>query len=229
MGVLKAARAAEHLAVGAARAEERLRQARNTSERLSQMEAARLAGGRGTVAVRQPQTVVVPREPINGAGLLGDVRTALDHMALWPSPAALVTATLFAAQAHGRDSNRMPIWQYAPQMLLTSEEGGSGKSWMGRLISQLCPDGETLIEPTKASLIQAISERKTITLDRSGHPAGLAHGIVAWSGSSTPCTSRTGTTHGCADGRLSVSPVRLGCPRRARQPDQSERRGSCGR
>ena len=43
MEVLEAARVAERMAVGAATA-------RNTSDRLSEFEAARLAGGRGTVA-----------------------------------------------------------------------------------------------------------------------------------------------------------------------------------
>ena len=117
------------------------------------------------MAVRQPPTVVIPREPIDGAQRLTDTRTALDHFAMWPSEAALVTAVLWAAQAHGRDEKtRLPVWQYAPRLFLTSEEGGSGKSWMGRLISKLSPDGETLIEPTKASLIQMISENKTVVV-----------------------------------------------------------------
>ena len=166
-GAVEAGRIAEHMAVGTARAASRLEQARarNTSDRLTAYETARLAGGRGTVAVRQPQTVVVPREPIDGAQLLRDIYTALDHFAMWPSEAALVTAALWVAQAHAKDEKTgLPIWQYAPRLFLTSEEGGSGKSWMGRLISKLSPDGETLIEPTQASLIQMISERKTVTI-----------------------------------------------------------------
>jgi hypothetical protein len=148
------ARVAEHMAVGAARAAQRLEQARQQA-----------GAARGTVACRQPQTAVIPREPIDGDQLLTDTYVALNHFAIWPSEAALVTATLFAAQAHGKDEKTgLPVWQYAPRLFLTSEEGGSGKSWMGRLISKLAPDGETLIEPTKAALIQMISERKTVTI-----------------------------------------------------------------
>ena len=55
------------------------------------------------MAATQPQTVVVPREPIDGAQLLRDMYTALNHFAMWPSEAALVTATLWVAQAHGKD------------------------------------------------------------------------------------------------------------------------------
>ena len=155
MGVMHAA---ERAVVETARAA-------NTSERLTRMEAARLAGGRGTVACRQPQAAVIPREPIDGAQLLKDTYVALNYFAMWPSEAALVTATLWVAQAHAKDEKTgLPVWQYAPRLFLTSEEGGSGKSWMGRLISKLSPDGETLIEPTQASLIQMISERKTVTI-----------------------------------------------------------------
>lgn len=153
MGVLEGARVAEHLAHGAVRAAERRDQVRQE-----------IAAARADVAVRQPQAVVVPREPIDGAQLLGQVRTALNHFACWPSEHALTASVLFAAQAHGRDDKQMPIWQYAPHMLLTSEHGGSGKSWMGRLISQLCPSPEVLVEPTKASLVQMFAERKTIVL-----------------------------------------------------------------
>ena len=54
-GAAELGRVAEHMAVGTARASQRLEQARQ------QAGAARV-----TVAVRQPQAVVVPRRPIDG-------------------------------------------------------------------------------------------------------------------------------------------------------------------
>ena len=165
MGVLEAGRIGAHLAVGAVRAEERLRQARNTSERLTVYETARLAGGRGTVAVRQPQTVMVPpREPIDGNALLLDVRTGLEHFAVWPKEAALVASTLYAGQAHGRDGKtQIPVWPYSPHLFFTAAEadGGSGKSWMARLVGQFCPDGKMLVEPNKANFVRMIERRVT--------------------------------------------------------------------
>ena len=120
---LEGARVAEHLARGAIRAAERTAQARQ------QIEVAR-----GTVACTQPQTVVIPRRVIDGAKLLTDTCTALNHFAVWPNEATLVTAVLWAAHAHGKDDKtHLPIWQYSPRLFFTSKEGGSGKSWMGRL------------------------------------------------------------------------------------------------
>ena len=107
----------------------------------------------GTVAVRRRPAVVVPRREIDGNRLLTDIRTALDYFAVWPNDAALTTAVLWAAHAHGKDpASKLPIWQYSPRLFFTSAEGGSGKSWMARLVAKLSPDGKMLVESTKASL-----------------------------------------------------------------------------
>jgi len=154
MGVLEGARVAEHLAVGAARAAQRLEQAR---------QQAGMAPG--AMACRPAQTVAVPRKPIDGDELLTDVRTALTHFACWPSEAALVTATLWAAAAHGKDEKtKLPIWQYSPRLFFTSSEGGSGKSWMARLVGKLSPDGKMLVETTKASLQRLIAKQCTVVV-----------------------------------------------------------------
>ena len=117
------------------------------------------------MAIRQPQTVVVPpREPIDGNAILLDVRTGLEHFAVWPREAALVASTLYAGQAHGRDGKtQIPVWPYSPHLFFTAAEadGGSGKSWMARLVGKFCPDGKMLVEPNKANFVRMIERRVT--------------------------------------------------------------------
>lgn len=120
---------------------------------------------RGTVASRAVQTVAVPPpRQIDGAGLLCDVHDALERFAVWPKEAALVTACLYAGHAHGQSGKpRTPIWQYSPRLYFTANaaEGGSGKSWMARLVGKLCPDGKMMVEPNKQNLVRLIEERAT--------------------------------------------------------------------
>src|SRR5208337_3707165 len=102
---------------------------------------------------------------VDGAQLLAEVCTALANFAVWPSEAALITTALWVAQRHARDEKTgLPVWQYSPHLFLTSEEGGSGKSWMGRLVAKLAPGGKMLVEPTKASLIRLIAKRATVVV-----------------------------------------------------------------
>ena len=108
---------------------------------------------------------MVPRKPIDGNELLTDTYTALNHFAVWPSEAALVTAVLWAAHAHGKHPKTgLPVWQYSPRMFFTSAEGGSGKSWMARLVAKLSPDGKMLVETTKASLQRLIAKQCTVVV-----------------------------------------------------------------
>ena len=84
---------------------------------------------------------------------------------MWPNEAALITAVLWAAHAHGKDAkNGLPIWQYSPRLFFTSAEGGSGKSWMARLVAKLSPDGKMLVESTKASLQRLLAKQCTVVV-----------------------------------------------------------------
>lgn len=105
-------------------------------------------------------TTAVPQ--IDGDRVLKQAYGYLGHMAVWPSQAAQITATLYAAAAHARDEKtQLPVWTYMPRLFFTSKEGGSGKSWMSRLTASLCPAPERLAEMTKASLIDLIAEHHT--------------------------------------------------------------------
>ncbi len=109
-----------------------------------------------------PRQAAIPAEPVDGAQLLAETVTALGHFAVWPSEAALITAALWAAQRHARNEKTgLPIWPYSTHLFFTSEEGGSGKSWMARLVAKLAPDGKMLVEASKASLIRLIGKRAT--------------------------------------------------------------------
>ena len=112
------------------------------------------------VLVRQPQ--------IDGARVLAQVHGFLSHFAVWPSDACLVAATGFIAQTHARDpKTRIPVGPYAPHWLFLSAEAGSGKTWMARILSKLVPNGQLLVEATKASLVQAIYEHGTPVVDET--------------------------------------------------------------
>lgn len=106
-----------------------------------------------------------PAEPLDGARLLAETVTMLGHFAVWPSEAALITAALWAAQAHAKDEKTgLPVWQYSPRLFFTSEEGGSGKSWMARLVAKLAPNGKMLVESSKASLVRLIAKQATVVV-----------------------------------------------------------------
>ena len=141
-----------HAAVrGSVRAAERSRNERRASSAVAVMD--------GQVMPRQ---AMIPAEPVDGAQLLAETATALAHFAVWPSEAALITAALWAAQRHARNEKTgLPVWPYSPHLFITSEEGGSGKSWMARLVAKLAPDGKMLVEASKASLVRLIAKRAT--------------------------------------------------------------------
>ena len=117
-----------------------------------------------TVAQRPAQSVTLARGQIDGDRVLKQVYGYLGYMAVWPSQWAQVTAALYAAHAHAKGENGLPVWQYEPRLFLTSRTGGSGKSWLARQIAALCPDGKGLVEMTKASLIDLIAQHATITV-----------------------------------------------------------------
>ncbi len=129
-------------------------------------------GGGGQVARPQGTAVAVRGRELDGDRLLKDAYTALKHFAVWPSEAALVTAVLYAAHAHAKAETtlddgrkvRLPVWQYEPRLFLTSAGGGSGKSWMARLIAKLCPNGKMLVEVNKPNLVRLIEEQATVVV-----------------------------------------------------------------
>jgi len=115
--------------MSAVRAEERIARARNTSERLTELEAARLAGGRGTVAVRQPQAVTVPREAIDGGRVL-NLADAWMGKHVHMSATARHACVLYVAAQHFRlpDESRRLAWPRFGRLLLVADQPGSGKT-----------------------------------------------------------------------------------------------------
>ena len=79
---------------------------------------------RAAVAVPEPETVaqrhaapLAPaglRRQIDGDRVLKQVYGYLGYMAVWPSQWAQVTAALYAAHAHAKGENGLPVWQYEP-------------------------------------------------------------------------------------------------------------------
>lgn len=143
------------------------RSAESVSERLSLPAlpvTPAVLGSPGTVAVRERSAVIQARPDINGDATLRYVYTFLKRFAVWPSEAALVAATLWIAQAHARDEETgLPVWEYASRFLVVGPYG-CGKSRIARLIAKLCPEGEMLLEPTKAALVDMIADHKTVVM-----------------------------------------------------------------
>ena len=138
-GAVEAGRIAEHMAVGTARAASRLEQARarNTSERLTAYESARLAGGRGTVAIQAP--VRPPVKPVDGGLILKLAdRWMCEHT--WMSPASRHTVVLYTAAQHFRlsDEARTLAWPRAfGRVMLLADKPGSGKTTTMTLMGYL--------------------------------------------------------------------------------------------
>lgn len=160
---------AERAAVSAARA-------RNTSERLTEMESARLAGGRGAVQGREMTGTVVRRpatpparaaQRIPGDQLLDLLRKWIGTYARFPSAAALDAVTLWVAHSHMRDENGTLVFRASPRLYLLSSEPGSGKSKVLELLNMLCPATYGLtLEPTAAGLVHTIGkEHATVFID----------------------------------------------------------------
>jgi len=160
MGIADGVRVAGHLAAGAARAEERLREARANAAQGREMT--------GTV-VRRPATPPARRlgERIPGDQLLDLLRQWIGTYARFPSPAALDAVTLWVAHSHMRDENGTLVFRATPRLYLLSSEPGSGKSKVLELLNMLCPATYGLtLEPTAAGLVHTIGkEHATVFID----------------------------------------------------------------
>ena len=113
-------------------------------ERLARAAAMRTGPQPAEVAVRtagavtaRPPGIAPQRPDIDGARLLEQAGLFLLDYASFPSPAAAVACTLWAAHAVARDANRDLIWRATPRLLLSSAENGSGKSTVLDLLAIL--------------------------------------------------------------------------------------------
>ena len=173
MGILhEGVRAAEHLAVGAARADERLRQARNTSERLTEMEDARLAGGRGAVAVPSQAPVRASGKPIDGAWLanLADAWIG-KHCHLTDAARHAIALWVMAQHFRTPDERRVMVWEKFPHLLFIAETPGSGKTTTMKVAGYLCAPYYFGIanNPTAPGLCMTIAHEKAVACIDEAH------------------------------------------------------------
>ena len=174
-------------------AEARAQRAANQAERAAAIRDRMAAGAEATlvpaayrqptaaVAVRDRGAVVQDRPGIDGGQVLRYLYTYLKHFACWGSDSEIVAATLWIAQAHARDGDGMPIWQYCARLGIFGPSG-SGKSWKSRLIGKLAPSGKILIEPTKPSFIDLCADKNTVVLTEADElfaTPGRNRGIIA--------------------------------------------------
>ena len=171
---MDAARQRATVRINAARQQIRAEHAAGTEVATREPETGALEG-----TVYAPGAMCLP--PINGAEVLNQAYGYLGHMVYWPSEALQITATLYAAMAHGRaEKTKLPVFPYVPRLFLVSEEGGSGKSRAARIIGALCPDPKRLAEMTKASLIDLIAARKTVIITEFDTLVGATGRRTPW-------------------------------------------------
>lgn len=156
-------------------AELRAEVAQTAASRAEVMKAA------ATVGIRQHATLVQQREVLNGDQVLRYNYTALKHFAVWNCDAEIVTAALWVAMTHGRDSRGFPVFPYCSRLGIFGPSG-SGKSWKSRLVGKLSYKGEILVEMTKPSFIDFVADHNTVIIteaDEAFRSPGRSRGILA--------------------------------------------------
>ncbi len=159
-------------------------EAMNTAAQRAGITRAPRPAANTAIAIPTPAPLTPTRvyaAPIDGAQLLNRGFRYFNHMAKWSSLATQVTGVLYSAHCNARDeTTRMPVFLYEPHLCLHAKEGGSGKSWSARLISSLAPDPDRLGEMTKASLVQAVSERHTVIITELDKLVATSGKRCAW-------------------------------------------------
>jgi Protein of unknown function (DUF3631) len=99
----------------------------------------------------------------SGADLLNDVQAFLSRFVAFPSEAARVAVTLWAAHTHAMD-----CWESTPRLALLSPEPGSGKTRTQEILELLVPRPLLAVNASAAAVFRLVSDpdgRPTILLD----------------------------------------------------------------
>jgi len=100
-------------------------------------------------------------DPADGAELLDDVESFLRRFVAFPSEAAAVAVTLWAAHAHAVAS-----FESSPRLALLSPEPGSGKTRTLEVLDLLVPNPLHVLNASAAVIFRAVdAEHPTLLLD----------------------------------------------------------------
>jgi Protein of unknown function (DUF3631)/Domain of unknown function (DUF3854) len=107
----------------------------------------------------QPVLPKLPKQ--DGAALLGDVHKFTGRYVAFPSAAAAVAVTLWAAHCHA-----VACFDSTPRMALLSPEPGSGKTRALEVLDLLCPAPMHALNATVAAIFRSIeAERPVLLID----------------------------------------------------------------
>lgn len=100
-------------------------------------------------------------DPTNGAELLDDVESFLARFVAFPSEAALVAVTLWAAHAHA-----VTAFESSPRLALLSPEPGSGKTRTLEVLELLTPKPMHVLNASVAVTFRAVDKNQpTLLMD----------------------------------------------------------------
>ncbi len=122
-----------------------------------QIDALRARRARPDADVAAPE----PPVTVDAARLLGDVETLLGRFVAFPSDAARIAVTLWAAHAHLVDAG-----DNSPRLALLSPEPGSGKTRTLEVLELLVPAPMSVLSASPAAVFRSIeAERPTLLMD----------------------------------------------------------------
>jgi hypothetical protein len=98
-------------------------------------------------------------DPLNGAALLADVETFIGRFVAFPSDAAGVAVTLWAAHAH-----LVKASENSPRLALLSPEPGSGKTRTLEVLELLTPTPLHALSASPAAVFRTLENEQTTLL-----------------------------------------------------------------
>jgi hypothetical protein len=104
--------------------------------------------------VTVPQVPPIPTaQAVDGASLLGELRTAFTRYVVFPSPQAADAVTLWTAATHVQ-----PAWEHAPRLAVVSPLKRCGKSRLLDVVAETCHGPLITVNATIAAVVRSIGE-----------------------------------------------------------------------
>ncbi|HWD44121.1 MAG TPA: DUF3631 domain-containing protein, partial [Actinomycetota bacterium] len=106
----------------------------------------------------------IPTAPaVDGARLLGELRSAFTRYVVFPSPQAADAVTLWTAATHAQ-----PAWEHAPRLAVVSPLKRCGKSRLLDVVAETCHAPLITINATIAAVVRSIgADPPTLLVDEA--------------------------------------------------------------
>src|SRR5438874_7989668 len=97
--------------------------------------------------------------PVDGAGLLDELRSALTRYVILPSPAAADAVTLWIAATYA-----LPAWAHAPRLVIRAPEKRCGKSRLLDVVEATCHNPLITVNASPAAVYRSITPDPPVLL-----------------------------------------------------------------